>query len=98
MCQTRRRASGPFWQELTVSLRFSAVSAGLFLFQHADLQRNDALDGPLALGPTGNQVVHERADDLETRFQIDPIDGENVLLALVIDPGRGEASISAERP
>ena len=72
------------------------VLAGLFLFQHADLQRNDALHDPLAFGPAGNQVIHERADDREVRFQIGPIDGDDVILPLVVDPGRGEAGISAE--
>jgi hypothetical protein len=74
----------------------AAALAGLFIFQHADLQGNDALHDPLALSPTGNEVIHERADDREMRFQIGPIDGNDMILPLVVDPGRREAGISAE--
>src|SRR5215212_9276897 len=81
---------------LGMTLEGAAALAGLFLFQHADLQRNDVLHDPLAVGSTGDQVVHERADDCEMRFQIGPVDGNDMILPLVIDPGGGEAGISAE--
>jgi hypothetical protein len=62
------------------------------------MEGDDALDGKVAGGSAGGEVGQQGADDLEVGIEIDPVDGEGMLLALVIDSGRGEAGISAERP
>jgi hypothetical protein len=55
------------------------------------MECDDALDGYVAGGSTCREVGQQGADDLEMGVEIDPVDGEDMLLALVIDPGGSEA-------
>ena len=61
------------------------------------MKGDDALDGKVAAGSAGREVGKQGAEDLEVGIEIDAVDGEDMFLALVIDPGRGEARISTER-
>src|SRR5215211_3895021 len=74
-----------------------ATLARLVLAEYLGMEGDDALDGGVPGRSTCREVGQQRADDLEMGIEIDPVDGEDVFLPLVIDPSRGEARISAER-
>ena len=72
-------------------------SACSFFAEHVGVEGKDALDSDAAGRSACREVGQQGADDLEMGIEIDPVDGEDMFLALVIDPGGGEAGISAER-
>src|SRR5829696_10421755 len=75
----------------------TACLARLILAEHLRVEGDDALDSDVAGGSACREIGQQGADDLEMGVEVDPVDGEDMLLALVIDPGGGEAGISAKR-
>src|SRR5688572_24414235 len=60
-----------------------------FLAEHVSVEGDDALDGKVAGGSACREVGQQGADDLEMSIEKDPVEGEDMFLALVIDPGGG---------
>src|SRR5215208_4767552 len=76
------------------TLDLAAFLACLVFAEHIGMEGHDALDGNVAGGATCREVGQQGADDFEMSIKIDPVDGEDEFLALVIDPGRREARSS----
>jgi hypothetical protein len=75
------------------TLGSTAFLVWLVLAEHLGVEGHDALDGNVAGGSACREIGQQGADDLEMGIEKDPVDGEDMFLALVIDPGGGEAGI-----